>query len=123
MIVEIMFVISSVCLCKTFYDILVGGARDTRDARDARHIIENIQPFYYHIFYIPHHTVIDIDKIAPISVDVDKNKEYEECSICLEPFEDKIIRTTICGHTYCSLCIKKWLELHLRCPNCNKEFI
>ena len=116
MIVEIIFVISSVCFCKAFIDILVGGTRD------ARHIIENIQPFYYHIFYIPHHTVIDIDKIAPISVDVDKNKEYEECSICLEPFENKIIRTTICGHTYCSSCIKKWLELHLRCPNCNNEF-
>jgi hypothetical protein len=30
------------------------------------------------------------------------------------------IRKTICGHSYCSNCIEKWLKTNIKCPVCMK---
>ncbi len=44
----------------------------------------------------------------------------EECSICLETFSKKMVSKLDCGHTYHTLCIKKWFSENeqARCPLC-----
>lgn len=49
-----------------------------------------------------------------------------ECGICYNPFANPV--ATECGHTYCELCLAKWLEAgwqrdhsgSVPCPTCNK---
>lgn len=45
----------------------------------------------------------------------------EECSICMEDTDDKVI--TICGHTFCPVCIGKSLKTIGCCPLCRKLII
>ena len=43
----------------------------------------------------------------------------EECSICLDTFEDSSqVVTLACSHIYHSECIKRWLHQDSRCPLC-----
>lgn len=47
-------------------------------------------------------------------------KRKEECSICLE-IPSKEVGTLIeCGHSFCLVCITKWLRTGIKCPMCNK---
>ena len=43
----------------------------------------------------------------------------DECSICLTEFEqDERVKALPCGHLFHSRCIKHWLGVDVRCPNC-----
>lgn len=41
-----------------------------------------------------------------------------DCLICLEDFESQEISSVPCGHTFCTKCIEKALELNAKCPIC-----
>lgn len=64
---------------------------------------------------------IDIDRIAPLD-----EKEYvsdDLCSICFDLLKEaKYLRTTTCGHTFCSECIREWLHKKHICPLCMHDF-
>lgn len=58
-----------------------------------------------------------IDKVAPIN-DI---REDRECPICFSE-EIDTMRETVCGHKFCSTCIKLWLDNNNTCPLCRMEF-
>ncbi|KAF5276717.1 hypothetical protein FQR65_LT16230 [Abscondita terminalis] len=41
-----------------------------------------------------------------------------ECSICLDQMQDKELSSTICGHVFCTPCIKAAVQSSKACPNC-----
>ncbi|KAF7856914.1 hypothetical protein EAF04_009675 [Stromatinia cepivora] len=43
------------------------------------------------------------------------------CIICRDGFELGVL--TVCGHQFCSNCIKQWWRSHHRCPVCKKTLI
>jgi hypothetical protein len=52
------------------------------------------------------------------------------CVICMDTFGDVLLRdppetrgmrTTVCGHTFCSPCIEKWLADSVSCPACMRD--
>lgn len=52
------------------------------------------------------------------------------CVICMDSFDevlrrdaitDRGIRETLCGHTFCSPCIEKWLADSVSCPVCMRD--
>ena len=46
----------------------------------------------------------------------------KECYICLQVFtKKKIIRKLPCGHMFCEMCLKPWLEKNSTCPTCKYE--
>lgn len=47
-------------------------------------------------------------------------KEFE-CQICLELFVEPV--TTLCGHTFCRICLIKFLNTKLNCPICRKPIL
>ena len=56
-------------------------------------------------------------------------KNKGSCSICLESLAGKYVRTLLCDHTYCSLCIENWFLMesnyinHCCCPLCKSKLI
>lgn len=61
-----------------------------------------------------------IDQHAPEQEPEDPD---EICPICRDTFENKLIRTLSCGHSFCSSCIVPWLSNHVStCPTCRTEF-
>uniref|UniRef100_A0A6C0FBL6 RING-type domain-containing protein n=1 Tax=viral metagenome TaxID=1070528 RepID=A0A6C0FBL6_9ZZZZ len=62
-----------------------------------------------------------INKNAPQSNYKNGN---EECTICLEELNNKIVRTLHCKHVFHKECIDKWVFTdHNSCPNCNGDII
>ena len=61
-----------------------------------------------------------IDKVAPVKEDTDI-REDRECPICFSE-EIDTMRETVCGHKFCSTCIKLWLDNNKTCPLCRMEF-
>ena len=65
----------------------------------------------------------------PISVHINdisskvKCNTDEDCSICLDPLNNRKIRKTICGHYFCHNCLQEWIQINPKCPNCNKNFL
>ena len=54
--------------------------------------------------------------------------DCDNCTICLEPFEDKKSQVSIslCQHIFHYECIKKWIDENVfepKCPNCNAKFL
>jgi hypothetical protein len=47
-------------------------------------------------------------------------KEFE-CQICLDLMVEPV--TTICGHTFCKICLVKFLDTKLNCPICRKPIL
>ncbi|TAQ85853.1 hypothetical protein B7494_g5812 [Chlorociboria aeruginascens] len=47
------------------------------------------------------------------------NQEQRICVICQECFE--VGALTVCGHLYCSECIKHWWASHRNCPICKRK--
>ncbi|APA09728.1 hypothetical protein sscle_05g044980 [Sclerotinia sclerotiorum 1980 UF-70] len=43
------------------------------------------------------------------------------CIICRDGFELGVL--TVCGHQFCSICIKQWWKSHHSCPVCKKKLI
>jgi hypothetical protein len=58
--------------------------------------------------------VKDIDMIAPKCNTCEKE---EMCPICLESVNEPR-KTEKCNHTFCSLCLEKWLSENKTCPLC-----
>ncbi|QSZ29404.1 hypothetical protein DSL72_003918 [Monilinia vaccinii-corymbosi] len=50
-----------------------------------------------------------------------KPKDQRVCIICRDEFELGVL--TICGHQFCSDCIKKWWRSHHECPICKRRLI
>lgn len=46
------------------------------------------------------------------------NPHYS-CPVCFELISEATI--TRCGHTYCSKCIQKSIEINKKCPKCNQS--
>jgi hypothetical protein len=50
------------------------------------------------------------------------NKEsnpHFTCPVCFDLISEATI--TKCGHTYCSKCIQKSIEMSKKCPKCNQR--
>ncbi|NBP66317.1 MAG: RING-H2 finger protein [Bacteroidetes bacterium] len=69
---------------------------------------------------IGNHTIFtDPDDVSTFIDSTDLN---ENCTICLESMNDKLIRSlNICSHKFCSECITTWLDKHKTCPICKKD--
>ena len=61
-------------------------------------------------------------KIIPKFVNLSNVSRHLYCCICEEIFQ-KPIRIKECGHTFCTLCLKKWAKYNKKCRLCRKEFI
>jgi hypothetical protein len=63
----------------------------------------------------------DIEKLD--SYVLTEKLEQVSCPICQDDFiinETKITKL-VCGHIYCTECIKPWLEINKTCPVCREE--
>ncbi len=40
------------------------------------------------------------------------------CGVCLDLFKDPVISTGACAHTFCSVCVRKYLLYKQQCPEC-----
>lgn len=61
----------------------------------------------------------NLNSIAPIKETI--TDEDKLCPICLNEEVDTL-RETLCGHIFCSTCIKLWLDNNNTCPLCRMEF-
>jgi len=51
-----------------------------------------------------------------------KNKEDDNCTICLSEYEEgEVLRTLPCLHSYHKTCIDYWLQSHNTCPVCKNQ--
>lgn len=57
----------------------------------------------------------DSDKCPELDTD---GKAIINCVICMEVRKDSVIYSTVCGHIFCGVCIRKEIELRQRCPVC-----
>lgn len=47
--------------------------------------------------------------------------EIKSCPICLEKLGAEPVSSTICGHIFCSTCIKNCVKTQKKCPTCRKH--
>jgi hypothetical protein len=53
---------------------------------------------------------------------MESNIEPEfECQICMDLLIEPV--TTICGHTFCKICLLRYLKTKLNCPMCRKVIL
>lgn len=67
---------------------------------------------------------LDIEVLGRmLDKEVGGEDEYDDaCYICLEEFfKEEVVMRMECGHTYHSVCIKKWLGKDRRCPVCKRD--
>jgi hypothetical protein len=62
--------------------------------------------FFKYIYYITMEKIIE--------------KEFE-CQICLDLLVEPV--TTLCGHTFCKICLVKFLDTKLNCPICRRPIL
>ncbi|TNV82106.1 hypothetical protein FGO68_gene12810 [Halteria grandinella] len=50
-------------------------------------------------------------------------RKYVECTICIGNFMEgqEVIMMPKCQHVFHKSCVKRWVAVRLRCPNCNME--
>lgn len=68
--------------------------------------------------------VIEVDIKSEGGIPIDQNAPKRlkfECSICLEAFGTQEVSSTLCGHLFCTPCLKNWVEARGNCPACNKK--
>lgn len=55
--------------------------------------------------------------------DVAVLRKYVECTICIVNFSEgqEVIVMPKCKHVFHKDCVKRWVAVRLRCPNCNLE--
>jgi SNF2 family DNA or RNA helicase len=53
-----------------------------------------------------------LDRMKTMEID-------EECSICMEQFNNPVL--TVCGHLFCCECLKASLNIKKTCPTCRKD--
>ena len=86
---------------------------DTNDTNDIPVPIVPIVPTEINLPNIPIDT---IDTIVPI------HKSLDECSICLEVNNNKIIKTA-CNHEFHEKCLFEWMKISMACPICRREIM
>lgn len=67
---------------------------------------------------------IDVDEWQPfwkneMSLDKCDSMNSVKCPVCLDSLADSEIKSTICGHLFCSVCLVASVNEHKRCPTCN----
>ncbi|KAJ7524440.1 hypothetical protein O6H91_17G006200 [Diphasiastrum complanatum] len=69
--------------------------------------------------------VIQYDKNASHSPQVEWQRLCSECMICLSDFQDgEMVRLLpICGHLFHVQCVDVWLHLHTSCPACRHSTV
>eukprot|EP00966_Prymnesium_polylepis_P096077 2226196-Prymnesium_polylepis.1 len=62
------------------------------------------------------------EALKAIKKSVAMTRDCDECSVCLERFEDTPVKMHICAlpcdHLFHRRCITEWLKHDVRCPNC-----
>ncbi|KAJ7515603.1 hypothetical protein O6H91_22G019900 [Diphasiastrum complanatum] len=69
--------------------------------------------------------VIQYDKNACHSPQVERQRLCSECMICLSDFQDgEMVRfLPTCGHFFHVQCVDVWLHLHTSCPACRHNTV
>lgn len=62
-----------------------------------------------------------IKRRAANSLEADANLIRLECAICLENINKDNASSTVCGHIFCTDCIKGFIETRKLCPSCNTK--
>jgi len=62
-----------------------------------------------------------IDILNDSVITINPLVEEEECPICINKLDSKIVRLT-CGHTYHYHCIYEWFRKSATCPLCRTSF-
>ena len=73
--------------------------------------------------YLLHLNESDFEKMFQIIVELEKryvkeSDDLNECNVCFGEVEDPL--QTSCGHTFCSVCIRSWLQAQSYCPRCRQ---
>jgi len=80
--------------------------------------------FFYMVFkkfYQHNKNIINMDVFF---IENDDNIDINEnCSICLDNFDNKKLKTLKCKHNFHADCIIAWLEIKQECPNCRNRLI
>lgn len=64
---------------------------------------------------------IDIEKVAPL---IDPGNCDHSCPICFDDLKDvKYVRKTLCGHSFCSECLREWFHKKPVCPLCQLDLL
>ena len=105
--------------------------------------LSNIFIMFFMFFTFIHNNNIVYQQITPVSDNLvaryeitfddilnivypDNFPHNEKCSICLEEFlfsSDETIIETDCNHYFHETCIKPWLRIRTRCPNCQSNLV
>ena len=60
-----------------------------------------------------------LNNLVNISYKSQGNRNNDKCPICFENFkENEQVKMTFCFHAFHLICIKKWIETKLECPDC-----
>ena len=67
----------------------------------------------------------DPDKFTGVDVQLSKEKEDEECPVCLDPYKEKgpVKGTGVCDHVFHSDCLRDCLKHDHKCPVCRQIVI
>lgn len=83
--------------------------------------LTNIQSPYAANNIITIEVKLQPDAELPVSTENSVAKRGRlECPICFERFKDQEVSSTVCGHLFCSKCIKQSMEIQKFCPSCKK---
>lgn len=66
----------------------------------------------------------EVMRVLPMRLATRAEDEGSECQVCLDKFKPGSSRVLSlpCGHTFCTKCIRPWLEQHHTCPTCRWAF-
>ncbi|CDM34981.1 hypothetical protein DTO013E5_3120 [Penicillium roqueforti] len=53
--------------------------------------------------------------------DASSDSNVRECIICQSTFEVGVL--TVCGHKYCTICLRLWWAQHKNCPMCKRKLV
>ncbi|KAH7385926.1 hypothetical protein BKA66DRAFT_569246 [Pyrenochaeta sp. MPI-SDFR-AT-0127] len=67
--------------------------------------------------------------ISRISTNVESSPVHTNCTICLHPLAEDVVKLDVCGHTFHCVCILTWFDENAprqgrkrgTCPNCRQE--
>ena len=71
---------------------------------------------------LPIDTIVPIVTIVPNLPNVPIHNSLNECSICLEVNNNKIIKTD-CNHEFHEKCLFEWIKISMTCPICRGGII
>jgi len=68
----------------------------------------------------PKRTIYPSNTTVPIEIIVQIHNSLNECSICLEINNNKMIKT-VCDHEFHEKCLLEWMKISKTCPICRKN--